>query len=460
MSKNKNIKALKIAIFPSAQQIEDLEFFKYLYKRAYNWYLDNKKFLYIEAGTRYTWQDASNDITALKEQGICPWFIEKLPVELWKSAFKTVDKAFVNMYEGRAGYPRFKKTSHNLKLGFDFSKCHFNDTEQGSVKTRLKGDKPRLYLSLTGIGRVELHLKQTLKYLGLYKPEMRSKHSLTELRDMALDILKNRRKTGLKVSYDGLYWFISFGIEHSVESKPLSGSLGLDLGLKETLAYHKSDTQQEGLVANINTERKLQVLKRRLINTQKKASKFYPKNKGKRRRYKKHGTLKRLEYAIKLLHRKMNNIRKERVYGIVKTLLELRPQVVVVETLKIKQLMSNSKLGASFQKQALGNILRIIEYQTYFMGGEFRQANQWYASSKLCSACGHKHPDLKLSDRVYHCSNCGMVIDRDINAARNLSNLGFVADGDLVKTKVYGEKQGKKGINQSKPRKKRSKKVA
>ena len=167
----------------------------------------------------------------------------------------------------------------------------------------------------------------------------------------------------------------------------------------------------------------MQVLKRRLVNTQRDASKFYPKNKWKRKRYKKHETLKYLEYQIKLLHRKMNNVRKERVYGIVKTLLDLRPEVVVVETFRIKNMMSNSKLGAGFQRQALSNLLRIIEYQCYFMGTEFRQANQWYASSKLCSRCGHKKDDLKLSDRVYICSICGFKLDRDKNAARNLSSL-------------------------------------
>lgn len=51
-------------------------------------------------------------------------------------------------------------------------------------------------------------------------------------------------------------------------------------------------------------------------------------------------------------------------------------------------------------------------------------ADKWYPSSKLCSNCGHKKDVLKLSDRIYKCDHCGLVIDRDANAAKNLAILG------------------------------------
>ena len=51
------------------------------------------------------------------------------------------------------------------------------------------------------------------------------------------------------------------------------------------------------------------------------------------------------------------------------------------------------------------------------------EADQFFASSKNCSTCGHKKDDLTLLERTYHCNACGISIDRDINAAINLRNV-------------------------------------
>ena len=63
-------------------------------------------------------------------------------------------------------------------------------------------------------------------------------------------------------------------------------------------------------------------------------------------------------------------------------------------------------------------IHKCMEYNT-----ELRLANKYFASSKTCSCCGNKKDNLSLSDRTYHCDECGLTIDRDLNAAINLCNL-------------------------------------
>ena len=83
--------------------------------------------------------------------------------------------------------------------------------------------------------------------------------------------------------------------------------------------------------------------------------------------------------------------------------------------------MKNKHLAKAISEQCFGEFRRQIEYKCEFFGIELRIVDRWYPSSKTCSNCGCIKSDLKLSDRTYHCEECGFTIDRDLNAAINLS---------------------------------------
>ena len=93
-----------------------------------------------------------------------------------------------------------------------------------------------------------------------------------------------------------------------------------------------------------------------------------------------------------------------------------------MEDLNIDGMMKNKHLSKAIAEQGFYEFIRQIKYKCEFNGIEFIQANRFYPSSKTCSCCGHIKKDLKLSDRVYICSNCGLEIDRDYNASINLMN--------------------------------------
>jgi len=63
---------------------------------------------------------------------------------------------------------------------------------------------------------------------------------------------------------------------------------------------------------------------------------------------------------------------------------------------------------------------RILEYKSLWNAKHFIKIDRWFASSKICNECGSKKVDLKLSDRIYVCKNCGNVVDRDFNASKNI----------------------------------------
>ena len=94
-----------------------------------------------------------------------------------------------------------------------------------------------------------------------------------------------------------------------------------------------------------------------------------------------------------------------------------------IETLKVTNLLKNKKLAKALSDSALGGFLAKLKSKAEVLGIPIVEAPHFYASSKTCSSCGHKKNELSLSERQYHCSSCGVSIDRDQNAAINLKNL-------------------------------------
>jgi putative transposase len=96
---------------------------------------------------------------------------------------------------------------------------------------------------------------------------------------------------------------------------------------------------------------------------------------------------------------------------------------VVAEDLYVTGMISNKKIARAVADQGFGTARRMLDYKTEREGGALLIADRWYPSSKTCSQCGSVKAKLTLKDRIYECDACGLVMDRDVNAARNLLNL-------------------------------------
>jgi putative transposase len=94
---------------------------------------------------------------------------------------------------------------------------------------------------------------------------------------------------------------------------------------------------------------------------------------------------------------------------------------VTIEDLNAAGILANRRLARVVADAAFGEFRRQLEYKTVWYGTELAVADRWYPSSKTCSGCGAIDADLTLADRVYDCSSCGQVLDRDVNAAINLA---------------------------------------
>lgn len=96
---------------------------------------------------------------------------------------------------------------------------------------------------------------------------------------------------------------------------------------------------------------------------------------------------------------------------------------VVVEQLNVAGMGRNRRLARAIADTGMAEIRRQLTYKTTWAGGRLVQADPFYPSSKTCSACGHVKAKLPLSERTYRCEVCGLVADRDLNAAANLAAL-------------------------------------
>ena len=129
---------------------------------------------------------------------------------------------------------------------------------------------------------------------------------------------------------------------------------------------------------------------------------------------------------IRSIYKKLTDIRNNYLHQATTEIVKTKPSQIVMETLNITGMMKNRHLAKAVAQQKLYEFKRQIQYKCKRYGITFVEADRWYPSSKKCSCCGNIKKNLKLSDRIYYCENCGLKIDRDFNASINLATYKFV----------------------------------
>ena len=100
-------------------------------------------------------------------------------------------------------------------------------------------------------------------------------------------------------------------------------------------------------------------------------------------------------------------------------------QTIVIEDLNVAGMLKNHCLARSIQELSLSRFKTMLMYKAEWYGREVIQVSRWFPSSKLCNCCGYKNVELTLKDREWVCPECGVIHDRDINAAINIRNEGY-----------------------------------
>lgn len=122
-------------------------------------------------------------------------------------------------------------------------------------------------------------------------------------------------------------------------------------------------------------------------------------------------------------HQNITNSKLHYIHNITSNIISDN-QVIIIEDLNVAGIVKNHCLAKAILELSLYELKRQLIYKAQWYGRTIIIVDRYYPSSKLCSNCGNKHNNLKISDRIYHCTNCDINIDRDYNAALNLLNEG------------------------------------
>src|SRR3712207_3071214 len=199
----------------------------------------------------------------------------------------------------------------------------------------------------------------------------------------------NVKYTNPRISFDGKHWYLSVGIEKENPTIGLTDeSIGIDVGIKNLAICSNGMTFK-----NINKSKEIKRLKKVLKRKQRKVSRKYDMNKiirgGENRcQFKKTNNIIKLEKEIRLLHRRLRNIRSNHIHQATNKIVKTKPSRVVMETLNIKGMLKNKHLSKAISEQCLYDFKVKMEYKCKLYGIEFIEADKWYPSSKTCSCCG------------------------------------------------------------------------
>ena len=187
--------------------------------------------------------------------------------------------------------------------------------------------------------------------------------------------------------------------------KPLqTEGIGLDLGLKDTLFTPKGVH-----IKDLRKNKRLIILNKSLKRQQRKLS---------RKQKKSNNWFKQL-LKVQRLCRKIKHIKQDIKRKSILSIVQENPQYITIEKLNIKGLTKNKNLANAFQQVGLGYIVEWLKQKCCEYGIELRQVDRFYPSSQLCSQCNHQQK-MPLYKRTYQCEQCGLEMDRDINASINL----------------------------------------
>lgn len=408
------IRSVKIMLLPNDKQKSKLLETSNAAKYAYNWaiaiqvkyFKHNKKYMtHLEVRKLFTvhkqektWlYKVSNTAAKQAIKDCCNAFIrflqEKKKKEYKPYSKKQIDRSAkknkpLTRYD-MAWHPKFKKKGKaELKFYVDTENIKFSDT--------------RVKLENIAVGKKKN--KQKLNWLKLAEKSR---------------VPTDCKYTNPRVKYDGLNWWVNVGMEESEAriTDLLPDCVGIDVGIKDlAIVSDKKQTKYK----NINKTERVIKLKKKQRRLQRKISRKYLKNK-KGDSYCKTSNIIRSEKSLLRINQRLAGIRHNHVNQATTEIIRQKPSRIVLEDLNIKGMMKNKHLSKAIQEQCLYEFSRQIEYKCAWSGIEFVRANRFYPSSKKCVKCGNIKKDLKLKDRIYKCSFCENVIDRDYQSALNLS---------------------------------------
>jgi putative transposase len=380
------IQAYRFALDPTPRQRRALASHSGAARYAYNWGLD-----FVEQRLEERRLDPSVQVPwtlpALRREWnrakyrVAPWWAENSK-EAYSSGLDGLARALKNYSDSRAGHRKGRRV--------------------GFPRRKRKGRCRDACRFTTGPLRVEADRKHiTLPRIGMLRTHESTRKLARRLEQGSARIL------AATITRTADRWYVSFTVEvqrHIPVSNSRISVVGVDVGIRNLAALSTGEmvASPRALQASLH---KLRRLNREL----------HRRTTGSRRR---NHTRRRLARV----HARAANLRRDALHKLTTT-LATEHGTVVVEQLNLAGMVRNRHLARALSDAGLAELRRQLTYKTGWYGSRLVVADRFYPSSKTCSACGWVKAKLTLAERTFTCEACGLQLDRDLNAARNLATL-------------------------------------
>lgn len=376
-------KTFKFRLYPTEKQKEFLSKQFGAVRFVYNYFLANRKDEYLNNKKSLNYYDDAKSLTELKTKDGYSWLYD-INSQTLQASLRNLEVSYQNFFKKRSRFPRFhsKKNRQCIKIP------QFFKIENGELFIpKLKnGIEIRQHQDLIG------------KLISCFISKTPSnKYYVSILCETEIKQLENKNNI-----------------------------IGIDLGSKGLLV--SSNNQKiENQKFYRRSEKKLKYEQRQLSKKQKGS-----KNKNKQR------------IKVAKIHEYIANCRNDFLHKVSRNLIN-ENQVIIAESLSVKNMMKNHRLAKSIGDCGWGELLRQLKYKSEWYGRTFYQIDRFFPSSKTCNGCQFVADDLPLNIREWNCPNCHKQNDRDINAALNIRDKG-IKDLNLsgcgmqsdIKTKTCG----------------------
>jgi putative transposase len=387
--------AFRFALDPTAVQRRALASHCGAARFAFNWALELVK-TRLDARCMDGETEVPLSLPALRrewnqgKEEAAPWWRENSK-EAYSSGLDALARALANFFaarkgkrKGHLGFPRFRKRGGKDSCRFTTGVIRVDDLR---------------HVSLPRLGRL-----RTLEKTGALLERVKAGRA---------------RILTATISREADRWFVSFTCEVEREMPASNGHqdvVGIDLGVLR-LATASTGEMVQGARALRSSLRRVRRLQRTVSRRQK----------GSARRQRAIGRLARE-------HRRVRNLRRDCLHKVTTHLAKSHGRVVI-EDLNVRGMMGSARgtankpgrcvkakagLNRALADAALGEFRRLLEYKCRWYGSRLVVALRFFASSRRCSGCGAVRGELSLGERTFTCPACGLNVDRDLNAARNL----------------------------------------
>ncbi len=356
-------------------------------RHAYNWALAGWKEARAQ-GKRVKILELKAEYNRIKGEQF-PWVYEitKCAPE---QEFTHLGQAFDN-YWRRKKEGTLPKLKHPRKDGEEGGFPHFKSKKRDKLSFYLNNDKFRVegyWLHVPKLGKV--NMTEQLRWSG--------------------------KILSATISSQAGWWFVSISVEAEHETPThQGGTVGIDLGVK-TLATLSDGEKFENQKHYQKSLGRIQGLSKGLSRKEEGSQNWWKNSR-----------------KLAKAHHRVACQRQEALHKMT-THVTRSYALIGLEDLNTKGMLANHRLAQAVSDASFFEVKRQLLYKAEQYGGSVQLVDRWYASSKACSRCGWIHADLTLAERVFLCQDCGLVIDRDLNAAINIHKeaLRLITDVSVV----------------------------